>query len=157
MGAVGILGPVPFVGGLGIGNSFHSIKKKNKNSWARHRILKSNDLIEDTGVDPIEIDIDMIFYRPYTLEPSISISILEGLSASKFPVPFIVGGTPIGRGPLTLFVIEEITSDMKKFNGPTLIYATVQVKLLEYGNLFNISGPLGALANIGAAFVGSSV
>lgn len=156
-GPVGIFGVVPFVGGLGSTFTFHEINKTRKNSFAKHRIINSNDLIEDTGFDPIETTIEMMFYRPYTLDPSVSIATLEGIMDAKIPMPLIVGGTPLGRGLLTLYLVEQMTVKMTKFCGSHLTYATVSIKLIEYGNAFGISGPLGSLASIGAGVIGSII
>src|SRR5215469_16541143 len=70
-GLVGILGTVPFVAGQGTAFTFHDIEKKRKNAFAKHRVINSNDLIEDVGFDPIELDIKMKFFSPWTLDPSL--------------------------------------------------------------------------------------
>jgi hypothetical protein len=156
-GPVGILGILPFVGGQGTTFTVYDIQKKRKNAFAKHRIINGNDLIEDVGFDPIELDLEMHFFAPWTLDPSLSLIALEGLMESKIPVPLIIGGTPVGRGLLTLFVIESIDSKMKKFTGGTLCVLDCTVKLLEYGNPFNISGPLGILAQSGASVIGNLI
>jgi hypothetical protein len=157
MSLVGILGPLPFVGGQGSAFTFYNITKRRKNSFARHRIISGNDLIEDTGFDPIELDMDMQFFAPWTLDPSISLIALEGLMDSKIPVPLIVGGAPVGRGLLTLFVIESIDSTMKKWEGARLAILECRVKILEYSNPLSISGPLGLLAQAGASVIGNLI
>ncbi len=156
-GPVGVLGPIVFVGGLGGTFTFHDLTKKRKNSFAKHRLINGNDLLEDTGDDPIELDLQMRFFAPYTAPPSISLISLEALADSKIPVPLIIDGTPVGRGILTLFVIEEITSKMPKFVGGELTILDLTIKLCEYSNPLNISGPLSALAQAGAAALGSII
>jgi hypothetical protein len=156
-GPVGILGIIPFVGGLGTTFTVHEITKKRKNAFAKHRVINGNDLIEDVGFDPIELDLQMHFFKPWTFDPSLSLIALEGLMESKIPVPLIIGGTPVGRGLLTLFVIESIDSKMEKWHGASLAVLDCTVKLLEYGNPFSISGPLGILANAGASVVGNLI
>ncbi len=157
MALVGILGTIPFEGGLSSAFTFHEVSKKRKNAFAKHRIIKGNDLIEDVGFDPIEIDIQMKFFRPYTLDPAASLIALETLMDLKIPVPMFIGNTPVGRGLLTLFLVESIDSKMEKWVGSTLTILQCTVKLLEYGNPFGISGPLGALASAGASVVGSLI
>ncbi len=154
-GPVGALGPLVFVGGLGSVFTLHELTKKKKNSFVKHRIIAGNDLIEDTGSDPIEVDIQMRFYAPYTADPSVSLTLLETLMDSKVPVPLIIGGTPIGRGILTLFVVEDISSKMPKFRGGRLTVLDATVKLLEYPNGLSIAGPLGSLANTAFAVLGN--
>ncbi len=156
-GPVGVLGPIVFLGGLGSTFTFHDLSKKRKNSFAKHRVINGNDLIEDTGYDPIEIDLQMRFFAPYTADPSISLIAIEALADSKIPVPLIIDGCPVGRSILTLFICEEITSKMPKFVGSQLTILDVTIKLCEYSNPLNISGPLGALAQLGASIVGSII
>jgi phage protein U len=158
MAIAGILGPLPFLGGQGTAATFHTIKKKFEVRYAKHEIINGVDLIEATGFKPIDIDLDMIFFNPWTLPPSVALAIIEALAASRLPVPLMTAdGTGFGRGLLTLFVIESVDSTMKKWCGGTNTYMTVTVKLLEYGNPFGIGGPLGALAGIGASVIGTIV
>jgi hypothetical protein len=126
-------------------NTFHSMSKTKKETYAKHRIIQLTDLIEDTGAEPIELSIQMHFHAPYTLAPGAAITALEALMEAKIPVPLIVGSTPIGRGFLTLFVIEDIASKMSKFISSSLIIGDVDIKLLEYAGALNLSGPLSAL------------
>jgi Phage P2 GpU len=141
----GALGPVMFQGGLGSMNTFHSVAKTKKEVFAKHRIIQQVDIIEDTGADPIELSIQMHFHAPYTLAPSAALTSLEALMDAKVPVPLIIGSTPVGRGLLTLFVIEDISIKMSKFISSSLIIADIDVKLLEYPGALNLSGPLSAL------------
>ena len=154
-GIVGALGPLVFIGGLGSVFTFHSLNKKRKNSFAKHKIINGNDLLEDTGVEPIDLDLEMRFYSPWTADPSLSLIALEAMMDAKIPVPLIISGTPVGRGILTLFICEEITSKMPKFVGGTLTVLDVSVRLCEYGNPLGLSGPLGALAQAGVAAIGN--
>jgi hypothetical protein len=87
----------------------------------------------------------MHFHAPYTLAPSAALTSLEALMDAKVPVPLIIGSTPVGRGLLTLFVIEDISIKMSKFISSSLIIADIDVKLLEYPGALNLSGPLSAL------------
>ena len=66
---------------------------------------------------------------------------------AKIPVPLIIGSTPVGRGFLTLFVIEEVQAKMSKFISSSLIVGDIDIKLLEYPNAFNLGGPLSALGS----------
>jgi Phage P2 GpU len=141
----GALGPVIFSGGLGEMNDFHAIQKHRKETFVKHRVIQANDLIESTGSDPIELSVEMHFHAPYTLAPSIALNALEALQEAKIPVPLIVGSTPVGRGFLSLFVVEEISTKMSKFIAGSLIIGDIDVKLLEYPNAFGLSGPLSAL------------
>src|ERR1700751_5254374 len=111
----GALGPVIFSGGLGQMNDFHALSKHRKETFVKHRVIQANDLIESTGSDPIELSIEMHFHAPYTLSPGAALSALEAVQETKIPLPLIVGSTPVGRGFLTLFVIEEISTKMSKF------------------------------------------
>jgi Phage P2 GpU len=154
---VGILGPIPFMGGNGSAFTLHQLKEKYKNAFAKHRILQGNDLIEDVGVDPIEIDFQMEFFAPWTLSPAASISALKLLASLKIPIPMFIGDTPIGRGPLTLYLIESIDTTYKTWSGSQCAVASASIHLIEYGNPLSIAGPLGAIASIGASVVGNLV
>jgi hypothetical protein len=154
-GPVGILGNIVFVGGLGSVFTFHALSKKRQNAFAKHKIINGVDLIEDVGFNPIELELSLRFFSPWTADPSLSLIALEALEDAKIPVPLIISGTPVGRGPLTLFIVEEITSKMSKFVGSTLTVLDCSVKLCEYGNPLGISGPLSALAQAGVAAIGN--
>jgi GpU protein len=154
----GALGPVIFQGGLGSMFTFHSMAKTKKETWVKHRIIQLVDILEDTGAEPIELSIQMHFHAPYTLAPSAAITALEALMDAKMPLPLIVGSTPIGRGFLTLFVIDDIASKMSRFSTSSLLIADIDVKLTEYAGALNLSGPLsafgGALPGLSAAVAG---
>jgi hypothetical protein len=133
------------MGGLRTTNTFHSISKTNKQTFVKHRVIQTTDLVEATGTDLIELTLEMHFHGPYTLAPSAGITTLESVMAMRIPLPLIVGRVPLGRGALTLFVIEAIDSKMSTFVGSGLAVADVSVKLLEYPNPLGSLGPLSAL------------
>lgn len=141
----GALGPIIFQGGLGSMNTFHAFTKTKKQTYVKHRIIQQIDLVEGAGADPIEGTLQMHFHAPYTLPPSAALTALEGLMDMQIPVPLIIGSTPIGRGFLTLFVIEEIPSKMSKFISSSWIVGDIEVRLLEYPHAISLSGPLSAL------------
>src|SRR5215471_15734014 len=143
----GALGPVIFQGGLGSMSTFHSMSKTKKETFVRHRIIQMIDLLEDTGAEPIELSIQMHFHAPYTLAPGKAMTTLEALMDAKIPVPLIVGSTPVGRGFLTLFVVEDIGTKMSKFITSSLIIGDIDVKLIEYAGALSLSGPLSALGS----------
>lgn len=145
MAAIGALGPIVFLGGLGTANTFHSINKSNKEGFVKHRVIQTTDLVESTGPDLIELTLDMHFHGPYTLAPSLGITALETVMHMRIPLPLIIGRVPVGRGVFTLFVIESVDARMTTFVGSGLAVAEVGVKLLEYPNPFGHSGPLSAL------------
>jgi hypothetical protein len=144
-GLVGALGPIVFMGGQGSAIGFHSINKVNKTTFVKHRVIQSNDLVESTGIDLIELNMELHFHGPYTLAPSAGIAALEAVMAQKIPLPLIIGRVPVGRALLTLFVIESIDSKMTHFVGSGLAVADVSVKLLEYPNPLPSTGPMSAL------------
>lgn len=146
MGLTGALGPIPFIGGQGSAASFHKLTKVRKQNYVRHKIVMSNDLIEATGPEPIEINLAMMFFAPYTLPPSAAIAAVEAVMDQQIPLPLIIGGTPVGRGLLTLFVIEEVQSNMDKFVDANCVHAEINVKLLEFPNPPANAGPLSALS-----------
>jgi hypothetical protein len=156
-GPVGILGSIVFVGGLGTTFTFHSLGKKRRNAFAKHKIINGNDLIEDVGFNPIELDLACRFYSPWTADPSLRLIALEALEDAKIPVPLIISGTPVGRGALTLWVVEEITAKMPKFRGGVLTVLDVDIKLLEYSNVLSISGPLSPLLQAGISAAGNLI
>lgn len=154
---IGALGVIPFVGGLGTVNTFHQISKTNKSTYVKHAVFGTVDLIESTGDDPIEVSFEMMFFAPYTQSPAIAIPAVEALKAAKIPVPLFAGDSPVGRSPLTFFVIEDLSVRMTRWVGAELAVASLTVKLLEYGNPFNLSGPLGPLTNLAAGVLGSVI
>jgi Phage P2 GpU len=152
-GIVGILGVIPFVAGQGSMNTVKSLTKKRKNAFAKHRVINSGDLIEDTGFDPIDIELDIQLFKPWTMDPAASIAGYEALMDSKIPVPLIVGNTPVGRGLLTLWVIEEMDIQGKKWTGGALTLADIKLRLIEYSNPFGTLGPFGPLVSLGVTGV----
>jgi hypothetical protein len=154
---VGILGLLPFVSGEGTIFTPNDIGKTRKENYVRHKIIADVDLIESTGSEPIEITLQMQFFAPWTLAPAASILALETLQSTKLPVPLICGDAPVGRGLLTLFVVESVSSKMKRWTGTTTAVATADVKLLEYSNPFSLAGPLNALGAVGASVLGAGL
>jgi hypothetical protein len=157
MAFVGILGSVPFMGGFGSTNTVETVTKKRKEGFAKHQIIHGLDLIEGTGSSPIDLSLKMHFCTPYTLSPTVSVSALEALQAAKIPVPLFIGDTPVGRGLLTLFVIEEVGSNFKTWRKGSIAIAELDVKLLEYSNPLSIAGPLNALLGGGLGGLGSGI
>jgi hypothetical protein len=145
MSVGGALGPIIFQGGLGTTNTFHSISKINRQVFVKHRIIQSTDMVESTGSDLIELSLDMHFHGPYTIAPSAAIAALEAVMSLRIPLPLIIGRVPVGRGLLTLFVIESVDTKMSRWVGSGLAIADITVKLLEYPNPFGSLGPLSAL------------
>jgi len=148
---LGVMGPLPFIAGKGSLFSPHSISKTYKNSWAKHKILNGIDTLEDTGQEPIDLTIEMSFFKPWTFDPGSSLTMLEGFASAKVPMPVILGGTPLGRGGLTLFVVEAVDAKMTKWAGTSLTIMAVTVKLCEFAIpasplLSFISNPLGTIA-----------
>jgi len=141
----GALGPITFQGGLGTMSTFHSMSKTKKTVYVKHRIIQMIDLLESTGDEPIDLSIQMHFHAPYTMGPGKALTALESLMDAKIPVPLIIGATPVGRGFLTLFVIEDISTKMNKFSASSLIIGDIDVKLCEYAGALSLSGPLSAL------------
>jgi hypothetical protein len=147
----GILGTLPFQAGLGSVFTPHAVDVSRKNSFAKHKILNSNDQLEDTGVEPIEVTLEMGFLIGWTLDPVKSVSMLSAYMDSKIPAPLIVGNTPVGRGIMSMFVIESMSVKVTKFLGSSPAVVTASVKLIEYAPppspLTNfLSNPVGALA-----------
>lgn len=142
------------MGGFKRANTFKEISKSSKKSYVVHRIIGGADLVEDTGFDLIDLTISMKWVYGYTMDPSTALIALEGLMNSSIAFPIIIGGVPIGRGALTLFVIESIESRMNKWKAGTLIELECSVKVKEYGNPFSLAGPLGPLANTASQIVG---
>jgi Phage P2 GpU len=158
---LGCLGPLPFIAGQGSLFSPTTISKSRKNSWARHKIMNANDRLEDTGTEPIELSIEMNFFAPWTFDPGSSLTMLEGFAESKTPMPCMLGTSPLGRGLLTLFVVESIEAKMEKWRGSRLTVMNVTVKLIEYalppspvGGF--LSNPLGSITSaVGGAVSGA--
>jgi hypothetical protein len=153
-GIVGVLGPIPFVGGFQRANTFKEISKSAKKSYVTHRIIGGADIVEDCGFDLIDLTLSMKWVYGYTMDPSAALIALEGLMNSSIAVPVIVDGVPLGRGLLTLFVVESIESRMTKWKASTLVELECSVKIKEYGNVFSIAGPLGILANMASQVIG---
>ena len=159
---LGVMGPLPFVAGKGSLFSPHSISKTYKNSWARHKILNGVDTLEDTGAEPIDLSIEMSFFSPWTFDPGSSLTMLEGFAAAKIPLPVILGGTPLGRGGLTVFVVEAVDAKMTKWSGTSLTVMSVTVKLCEFSlpasPLLNfLTNPIGAASSLVTGAVSGAV
>jgi hypothetical protein len=150
---VGIYGAIPFVGGFGTATPVQEISKKRSETYARHQLINGLDLIESTGSKPIELDFKMHFCAPFTLDPAVSISMIEGAQAAKIPMPLMFNDCPVGRGLLTMFVIEEVGSQMTKWTFGNLAVCSINIRLLEYSNPLAIAGPLNALLGAGANFI----
>ena len=149
---LGCMGTLPFVAGQGTLFSPSGISKSLKNSWARHKVINSVDVLEDTGFQPTSITIEMKFFKPWTHDPASSLSQLEKYAQGKVPMPVMIGNTPLGRGGLTMYVVESVDAKMEKWNGSTLTILHVSVKLEEFSTgaspLFNfISAPIGAASS----------
>ena len=155
-GIVGIIGVIPFCGGLHTANTFHEISKTTKNVFVKHRIINGNDLLEDCGVEPIDLDIQMkVGCRVHGGPRSVAVS-LGRINGGQDSRSDRVGGVPLGRpgSLLTLFVIESIGSKMTKWKGSLLVELECAVKVCEFGNPLSIAGPLGALVSAGASVIG---
>jgi hypothetical protein len=90
-GPIGILGPLVFVGGLGSTLTFHSSSKKRQNSFVKHQIINGNDLLEDTGVKPIEVELEMRFFEPLDCFSKFKSCRARGVGRCEDPRSFVGG------------------------------------------------------------------
>jgi hypothetical protein len=149
----GTLGTVVFRGGFGTANAFYEISKKRQAAYAKHQIIWGTDILEPVGSTPIEITLSIQFLRGYSTDPSGGILALETLMAAKTAVPLVIGGVPVGRGLLALFVVEQLDAKMKKFQGGTLIACDVTVRLMEDASPLSGAGIFGSLAQLGGSLL----
>src|SRR6516162_11885250 len=98
----GILGELPFMSGLGSIFTPHAVDVSRKNSFAKHKILNFNDVLEDTGVEPLDVTLEMGFVIGWTLAPAKSVQMLSGYMDAKVPAPLIVGNVPVGHGTMSI-------------------------------------------------------
>ena len=154
----GILGELPFMSGLGSIFTPHAVDVSRKNSFAKHKILNSNDVLEDTGVEPLDVTLEMGFVIGWTLAPAKSVQMLSNYMDAKVPAPLIVGNVPVGRGIMSMFVVESMSVKVTKFVGANPAVATASVKLIEYAPAPSpltsfLSNPAGALGGVATTAV----
>jgi|SRR6516162_8006046 hypothetical protein len=156
----GVLGALPFVSGPQRVFTPHAVDVTRKNAFAKHKVLNYNDVLEDVGVEPIDVTLEMGFMIGWTLEPARSISMLSAYMDSKIPAPLIVGNTPVGRGIASMFVVESMSVKVAKFLGSSPAVVNASVKLIEYAPspspLMNfLSNPVGALSGSAGGIISS--
>jgi hypothetical protein len=76
----------------------HAVHVRRKNSFAKHKILNDNHYLEDTGVQPVDVTIEMGVTYGWTLSSATSISMLQGFLGVKTPMPLMIGTIVVGRG-----------------------------------------------------------
>jgi hypothetical protein len=108
------------------------MKKTVTARWGDHPIHLSKPLLEYAGPQLIEITFRMELIKPFTVDPLMTIIMLEEIMDLATPLPLIIGMKPMGRG-LSLFVLSSLSHEMKYFyRGGGLLGASVEVQLKEY-------------------------
>lgn len=141
---IGIFGTTPplIFGASPLGLlTFSDFEKTCKARFITHEIHLQKPIVEYTGPDLKEIRFKMNFLAPFTTPPAAGILLLETFLASGSPQPLIIGALPVASG-LSQFVIKEL-KEVVQWWGPSgsIIGASVEVELLEYGaiSLFGIT------------------
>jgi hypothetical protein len=161
-------GPLIFIPGKETAFTYKNLSKANTVVYAQHEILQGVPLIEFTGYKLITVNMTCNFVAGWTLDPSLAVLAFETAQANPVAMPLILGTTPIGRGLISSFVIQEVQSKFTRFGTDgSPIEATVDVKFLEAGSILPSLGQLassilgGAGISVGASLgpvsVGASI
>jgi hypothetical protein len=153
---IGLYGPIFFHSGTTGLTTFDALKKTVTGRWGNHDVWMSKPLLEYSGPQLIEISFRMELIKPVTVDPLMTIVMLEEIMDFAMPLPLVIGMKPMGRGS-SLFVLTSLSHEMKYFyrNGG-LMGASVEVQLKEYPDTFTISNLMKALGGLfGAGGVGT--
>jgi hypothetical protein len=129
---IGLYGPIFFHSGTTGLSTFDAMKKTVTARWGDHALHLAKPLLEYGGPQLIEISFKMELIKPFTVDPLMTIVMLEEIMDLAIPLPLIIGVKPMGRG-LSLFVLTSLSHEMKYFyRGGGLLGASVDVQLKEY-------------------------
>jgi hypothetical protein len=124
------------------------MKKTVTARWGNHAVHLSKPLLEYGGPELIEISFKMELVKPFTVDPLMTIVMLEEIMDLAIPLPLVIGMKPMGRG-FSLFVLTSLTHEMKYFyRGGGLLGASVEVQLKEYPTTINLSSLTRALGGV---------
>ena len=110
--------------------TINSMSWKKKYNYSVHKMHGRKGILEYTGMDPDEIDLEVKVSAFLGVRPLDVMNELNNMAASSAVIPFVLGTDVIG----TSWVITELhaSPDFFYLDG-TLISAPFKIKIKEYG------------------------
>lgn len=126
---IGTLGNVAFFVSRKKVQTIQSMKWKKTYTYATHKLVGRKGLLEYTGSEPDEIDLDMEISIALGISPMKVIKKINKMADSQKAVKLILGNDVIGNK--WVITEHEVTAD-KYFRDGTMLAATLKVKIKEY-------------------------
>ena len=110
--------------------TINSMSWKKKYNYSVHKMHGRKGILEYTGMDPDEIDLEVKVSAFLGVKPIDIMNELNNMAASRAVIPFVLGTDVIG----TSWVITDVQASPDFFflDG-TLISAPFKIKIKEYG------------------------
>ena len=125
MGAIGVLGHLPFVCSDIAVNTFHGMSQEYGESFAEHKVIGGKPVLEWTGRQASTFSLEMRLDSSLGTMPSVVIAGLKKMLQAHKPVPLLVGPQYCGQ-----VVLEGVSVTGEHWTGMGVLQvATVSVKL----------------------------
>ena len=129
---MGIYGPLAFIAPMQGGLLLNKFSKTSKTRWEAHKLYGQVPQQEFVGQDLVKASIRMKFLRGTTTDPAAAIIALDFLQQGALPMPFLLGGIPVSARGASLFVIEQIETNVSKWAGSIMLCTETTIELEEY-------------------------
>ena len=126
---LGSIGPVEFTVSESEVKTFSDMDFTHKASFASHKILSRNELIEFTGIDASTCSLRITLSTDRGNDVQNDIDSLKEILTSHYAAPFTLGGNVMGSG---LWVIENMTIGLEKVDSwGNILTANITLSLKE--------------------------
>ncbi len=125
MGAIGVLGYLPFICSDSVVNTISGMSQEHGENYAEHKVIGGRPVLEWVGRNTSTYSIEMRLDSSLGTMPSVVIAGLKKMMQAHKPVPLLVGPQYCGQ-----VVIEGVSVTSEKWTGiGVLQVAKVSVKL----------------------------
>ena len=125
MGAIGVLGYLPFVCSDAVVNTISGMSQEHGENYAEHKVIGGRPVLEWVGRNTSTYTIEMRLDSSLGTMPSVIVAGLKKMMQAHRPVPLLVGPSYCGQ-----VVVEGVSVTSQRWTGMgVLLVATVSVKL----------------------------
>lgn len=127
---LGSIGPVEFTVSESEVKTFSEMNFTHKASFASHKIIARNELIEFTGIDASSCSLRIVLSADRGNDVHNDIESLKELLTSHQAAPFTLGGNVMGSG---LWVIETMNIGLQRVDAyGNILMADISLTLKEF-------------------------
>ena len=127
---IGCIGAVPFYVSSEAVKTFETFQMSSSARYATHQLAYGNTLLEFTGTDPSQVQIEILLSAYLGVSPAAEYRQLEAYELNGIPVPVVMGDCAYGRWRWVITGLTYRPEYYDKYGN--VASAKVSVTLKEY-------------------------